>query len=244
MHLNGHPNVHSHIFDQNDVACTAIKHTTRLILLTNKNLINIINLVYCKDDDRLEDSTMASIRSTRRTGGLHTLLLLLGWICFEGDSQRISPCPGTPGSDGYLTIQDIALDIQDEVGRIEKGGFPLPSYNYAICPKAKLQFNESDLPIAAAFDGTSFTCGDDNSGSGCEIHGGDTQFVISEENLVSKSGKAAIMAISFKGIVFSGFSKSAITIAGAEEVVSVSVLDCKFVVRCDGTSVDPPRQFN
>lgn len=171
---------------------------------------------------------------TKRAGALHKLVLLLGWLCFEVDAQRTSPCPGTPGSDGYLTVHDIAFDIRDEVGRIEKGGNPRPSYNYVICPKAKLHFNETDFPIAPAFDGTLFSCGNDDLGSACEIHGGGSQFVISEENLVSKSGTNAIMTVSFKGIVFSGFSKSAIVITGAEEVVNVSVNDCKFVVRSDG----------
>jgi hypothetical protein len=175
---------------------------------------------------------MASIRLTRWNGACHQLVLFLGWFCCLGDSQRVSPCPGAPGYDGYLAVKDITLDIGDEIERIKKGGAPLPRYEYVICPQAKLLFNNSDFPIAPAFDETYFSCGEGDSGTRCEIHGGDTQFIISEKNLVSKSGMPKKMTVSFKGIAFAGFSKSAIAVTGAEEVISVSVHDCQFAVRC------------
>lgn len=182
---------------------------------------------------------MASTRLIRRMGAWSRLFLLLGWFCCNGDSQRISPCPGAPGKNGYLTILDITLDIRDEKDRIDKGGAPRSRYNYVICPQAKLQFNKNDLPIAPSFDETSFSCGEEDSGTGCEIHGGDSQFIISEKNLVSRSGIPTKMTVSFKRIHFAGFSKSAITVTGTEEVVSVSVHDCKFVVRCIDVRQDP-----
>ena len=171
---------------------------------------------------------MASTKTTKTAEMSYVLLLLLGLFCCLGESQRIKPCPHAHGSSGYLTIQDIATDIKEEKARVEGGGVPFPSYSYVICPMTTLSFTDEDLPIEPAFNGTFFSCGVDGLEDGCEIRGGTIQFVISEENFVS--GSVAQSTVSFQGIVFSRFTRTAIAITGTEEAVGVTIEDCEFSV--------------
>lgn len=178
---------------------------------------------------------MARAKTTKRVEMSRILLLLLGLFCCSGESQRIKPCPHAHGSSGYLTIQDIATDIKEEKTRIESGGNPFPSYNYVICPMTTLTFNEEDPPIVPAFNGTIFMCGVDGLEKGCEIRGGTIQFAVGEESFLSGSTMAAQFTVSFQGIVFSRFSRTAIAITGTEEALSVTIEDCEFSVSSSAT---------
>ena len=166
----------------------------------------------------------------RRTEMGKGVLILLGWFCCLGESQRTSSCPNDPGSTGYLTIGDIVLDIQEEVARIEGGEDPVPPYNYPICQETTLFFNDGDLAIVPALDKSFFTCGEDGLGTGCEIRGGTTQFTVNEENLVSGSILESNFTVTFRGFVFAGFSETSIEITGGQDTVSVTVEDCEFSV--------------
>ncbi len=186
------------------------------------------NIVHHQEDDLIMEK--ARTTTTKRAEMSHILLLLLGLFCCSGESQRIKPCPHAHGSSGYLTIQDMATDINEEKKRIEGGGDPFPSYNYVICPMTILTFTEEDPPIQPAFNGTIFMCGVDGLEKGCEIRGGTIQFAISDESFVSGSTIAAQSTVSFQGIVFSRFSRTAIAITGTEEALSVTIEDCEFSV--------------
>jgi len=166
----------------------------------------------------------------RRTEMGKGVLILLGWFCCLGESQRTSSCPNDPGSTGYLTIGDIVLDIQEEVARIEGGEDPVPPYNYPICPQTTLLFNAEDLSIAPTLDKSFFTCGEDGLGTGCEIRGGTTQFTVNEENLVSGSILESNFTVTFRGFVFAGFSETSIEITGGQDTVSITFEDCEFSV--------------
>jgi hypothetical protein len=172
------------------------------------------------------------IRLNKRICSVPFITLLIG-LSFGtlGKSERLHPCPGNPASAGYLSVQDIMQDVEDEKIRIEKGGNQLPRYDYAICPNTTLTFKGIDKPIELAFDEIFITCGVFGFDSGCEFNGGDIQFLVKEYFLVSESSARNNVSVSFQGITFTGFSKTAIAIIGAEDLVSAAIENCVFMVR-------------
>jgi hypothetical protein len=146
-----------------------------------------------------------------------------------GISQRIHPCPGNPSSAGYLTVQDILLDIEDENTRIERDGDQLPRYDYAICPNTTLTFHGIDKPIELAFEETYITCGVFGFDTGCEFHGGDLQFLVTEHSLPETNSRRNV-SVTFQGITFTGFSKTAIAIIGTKDSVGATMENCSFLV--------------
>jgi hypothetical protein len=172
---------------------------------------------------------MIRISKRKRSFPFITLLMVLS-LCKLGKSERIHPCPGNPASAGYLTVKDIMLDVEDEKARIEKSGDQSPRYDYAICPNTTLTFQDIDKPIELTFDETYITCGVFGFDTGCEFHGGEIQFLVDEYFLVSESGLRNNVSVTFQGITFSGFSKTAIAIIGAEAVVGATIENCSFMV--------------
>lgn len=157
------------------------------------------------------------------------------------EESGVTPCPNDPSIVGYVTIAGIAQDILEETTRINNGAAPSPPYDYVICPGTTLTFNDGDTTIVPAFHDSTFSCGVDGLGMGCQIAGGTTQFIIAEENLVSGSEVASNFTVAFLGISFGGFSETAFQISGTGNVVAVEYEDCFFIVSSSFKSMIPVR---
>jgi hypothetical protein len=153
--------------------------------------------------------------------------LMVVLLCKSVDSQRTDPCPSNPAISGYITVENINLDIQDEVDKVANGTDPVTPYLYPLCPDTTLLFNDGDGPIQPRLD-ASFTCGIDGTATGCEIRGGTTQFLLRADAAFNDSG---LSNVTISGIRFTGFTDTSIGIFGSEGMTAGVLLEnCEWTV--------------
>jgi hypothetical protein len=122
----------------------------------------------------------------------------------EEYNVRIYNCSGSSGLEGYNSIAEINMDMEDELDRIYAGGYYYSSYKFLLCPEQIFNVTEPLLPVLS---NSIFWCGDDGQvQSECIFSGGVQQVFLRD----STNASYTIDQVSLFGITFEGFTQQAI----------------------------------
>ena len=150
-----------------------------------------------------------------------TRLLWLLSLAGLASSQQIT-CPD--GSTGYGDIAGLNCDITTEVERIRQGGSAKLLYLYRLCPGVEIILTE---PLIPKLDGSIFRCGDSGlPGENCQLSGGDNQVILNPSPIPS----LPIQDVRIEGVIFTGFSESAISGQATDET-TLTLEQVQFAVR-------------
>lgn len=131
--------------------------------------------------------------------------------------SRTQECFGEGSIEGYKTIEDINLDMEDI---LMDGSVPGP-YEFRLCPITTFSVTE---PLRPLLSDCNFVCGAGGEEEGCIIDGGDEQVVL-EGNLFN---------ITFQGIGFQSFQNTSVA-ARASGNSTVLFDQCDWTVSSNGS---------
>jgi len=148
----------------------------------------------------------------RRTASL--LALLVCTILSAALAQsRTQECFGDGSIEGYKTIEDMNLDMEDIVtnGTLDGG------YTFRFCPITRFDVVE---PLRPILNDTLFVCGAGGEEEGCILSGGTEQVTLEGD----------LFNVTFLGMVFQNFTNTSVS-ASASGNSTVLFDRCRWSVR-------------
>jgi hypothetical protein len=139
--------------------------------------------------------------------------------------QTVVSCGGnttTMNITGYVTIEQINLDMKVEFEQIRSGRPSQEPYIFVLCPNTV--FDLSIVPLQPILSGSVFTCGImGNVALNCEFRGGSDQIVLDASNLTNYN----VLSVNFIGITHTGFANSVLS-GTANAVTTVDITRSAF----------------
>lgn len=144
-------------------------------------------------------------------------------------------CPGQPDFTGFDTVASLNAALVQEQNSIAGGGPINAPYVFTLCPDLTIDFSEESL--TNVLDDVTFACASSDPLLPCIFSGGSTQVVIEDSPVPGYD----ITSVTFAGIVFEGFTGSAIS-GTASDTTMVTIADSIFRVSYhdDNTRTSPP----
>lgn len=142
-------------------------------------------------------------------------------------SQSTVDCPSNIDIRGYTAIKAMNTDMADELDKIRDGQKSREPYIFVLCPETTFDMSKGSLkPILS---GSVFTCGTMGDPTlQCNFGGGSNQVVVDDP---VNATNYKLRMISFVGVTFSGFDRSAIS-GNASNVTTVDLTKSNFEVSC------------
>jgi hypothetical protein len=136
------------------------------------------------------------------------------------------PCEFDTSLEGYSSIEDINLYMENELARIIAGGTPEAAYDIVLCPEAP--FDTSSSPLVVQLNNATFRCVEDFA---CTIRGSGTdgQVLIEEESFPESY---PLTSVTFRDLWFSEFTGTSISAVTDGEGVTASAtfIACQWFV--------------
>lgn len=188
-------------------------------------MTNVSSTTICSKMNNLFNSISASLLPT-------IIIVFLSLCCARVTAESITSTPEnalyrrqatcSDGGKGYITIQDINADQEEEYNRIIHGISKSRSkYLFVLCEGTI--FDASIEPLGVRLDGSSFSCGQNkisSSSNDCIISGGTEQVIIGHGKQTEN------LHIKFQGIIFQKFTTSSILAEGTKSISQAVFRQC------------------
>lgn len=133
-------------------------------------------------------------------------------------------CPGG-NLTGYITIEAMNKDMEEELDNIRGGSPPREPYFFLLCPRTT--FDLTSVALTPLLSGSVFSCGTMGDPTlGCKFDGGNNQVLI--ENPVNVTDYK-LQLISFVGVTFTGFTNAAFS-GNAGSATTLDIYNSSFAV--------------
>ena len=148
-----------------------------------------------------------------------SLIIFMACILLPAFGQRATTCGSDPNVNGYSTIEDINLDMQELlVNNTDGNNDGTNSSVFTLCPRTS--FSAESGPLVPLLNDTIILCGETGDiGDECTFEGGDVQILLEGE----------LRNVTIQGIGFQGFTGTSIA-AYASTASTVVFANCRWTV--------------